>query len=162
VPGSVVRGLARCYLELAQSDRTALLLRDWLVEHADDGLAWLLQAKAALAQGDLLNARRSAETAVQLAPGSAQGHLVHGYACWRQGLREKARHALEQALELDPNDAIAHCLLGQVLSETGRRDEAAGHWIRVLELDPDSTWARRGLDRIGARPPDTAQLASEF
>ena len=151
--GAAVRAAAQCYLELGRPDEAATLMGQWLRDHPEDGPAWLLQARAALARGDLLTARRAAETAARTAPRAAEAHLLHGYVCWRQGRRDQAQASLERALRLQPDDALAHYLAARVLAENGKTDRARQHWDRAVQLDPQCTPARNGPDRFGPAPP---------
>ncbi len=159
--GAAVRGVARCYLHLDKTDLADALLEDWLRGHPEDGASWLLKAKGALARGDLLAARQSADAAISLAPQGTETHLILGYACWRQGDFEHARTALEEALRLDPRDAAVHCLIGQVLADAGRLDEARDHLLESLELDPQSAWARDSLARLDSPASGRHELVSE-
>ncbi|MCH7814285.1 MAG: tetratricopeptide repeat protein, partial [Planctomycetes bacterium] len=68
---------------MGQSAAAAELLREWLTDHADDHVAWLLRARASMAEGDTFGARRCVEAAHRLAPQDPQTSLVHGYVAWK-------------------------------------------------------------------------------
>ncbi len=117
--GAVVRGAARCYLEVNRPAEAAELIRGWLHEHPEDGSAWLLQARAALLAGEELTACRSAEMAVRLAPRVPEAHLLYAFACLRIGRVAQARAALDAALSLSPDDPLARELMAQVQAQPG-------------------------------------------
>ncbi|RMG98712.1 MAG: molecular chaperone DnaJ, partial [Deltaproteobacteria bacterium] len=81
--------------------KTALLiarqLTDRLPNRAD---AWLLRAQVELGANHALEARSSAERAVELAPEDPEAHAVLGHTLLRYGHRERARDAYERAVEL--------------------------------------------------------------
>ena len=81
--------------------KTALIiarqLTDRLPNRAD---AWLLRAQVELGANHALEARSSAERAVELAPDDPEAHAVLGHTLLRYGHRERAKDAYERAVEL--------------------------------------------------------------
>ncbi len=151
VSPTVVRALAKCYLELGYADTADTMLRGWLRDHPADTAAWLLRAKAAVARDDLSLSRRCMRNVRRMAPASPETHLLQGYVCWRQGDLEGALDYLGRSLALVPNDVLTHCLLGQVSAEAGRVEQARRHWRRALQIEPGSRWAKTGLNELDGR-----------
>ena len=149
-PGGAVRALAECFLEIGQTEAAATLLKGWLKRHPDDAIGWLLQARAAVAHGDLAMTRRCADAAWRLAPHDPQTCLAQGYVRWRLGDLPGALASLERSLSLDPISAPAHCLMGQVLADKGKTKDARHHWRRALQIDPRAAWASAGLRKLEA------------
>ena len=90
----------RLWLRLGKP-KTALLitrqLTDRLPNRAD---AWLLRAQVELGANHALEARSSAERAVELDPNAPNAHAVLGHTLLRYGHRERARQAYERAVAL--------------------------------------------------------------
>ncbi len=148
LPGAVVRGLARSYLELGHIEAQGDLLSGWLKEHPNDVAAWLLQARAAMTRKDDALAHRCAAAVRRLAPDSPQASLLCGYLRWRQGDRAEALNLLERSLAMEPDDVLLHCLIGQVLAESNHHERARQHWRRALQIDPQAAWARNALAQL--------------
>lgn len=62
-----------------------------------------VDARLALAQGDLEQARGEIERLLHLQPGNAEVHALHGAVLHEQGHREEARRAFGRAFELHPS-----------------------------------------------------------
>jgi len=151
VPPSVVAALCTSYLETARPEDAKRLLRDEVERHPEHARNWMLLARASMAVGDWMTARRSVDQLRQLAPRSAEAHLLRGFVCWKQDDPTAALEAVKRALELEPDDAYAHCLMGQVLEELGRGGDAAAHYERALRIDPQLAWARELHAASGSR-----------
>jgi tetratricopeptide (TPR) repeat protein len=79
-------------------------------------------------EGDLPQARRLLEQAVQRAPDNALTHRELASALLADGQPELARRFYVRALEIDPTDRLAQGFLGCALARLGRVDEAQ-RWL---------------------------------
>ncbi len=79
-------------------------------------------------EGDLAQARRLLEQAVQRAPENALTHRELASALLADGQPELARRFYVRALELDPTDRLAQGFLGCALARLGRVEEAQ-RWL---------------------------------
>lgn len=70
-------------------------------------------------QGELNEAERWFQRAVQSWPDYVDAHLSLGAVYWRQGRQGEAETAFKRALQIDPNSAKAHQGLGLVLRARG-------------------------------------------
>ncbi len=111
----------------------------------------------------LQRAMRSAETAIELDPGSAEAHLQSAHAtgrysqlfapmkAMREGYPKRVRESIERAVELDPGHFGAHLSLGAWHAEAigkggmmarallgANRKAASAHFERAMALAPDS------------------------
>lgn len=110
----------------------------------------------------LQRAMRSAETAIELDPGSAEAHLQSAHAtgrysqlfppmkAMRGGYPKQVRESIERAVELDPDHFGAHLSLGSWHAEAigkggmmarallgANRKTALAHFERAMALAPD-------------------------
>jgi superkiller protein 3 len=91
------------------------------------------------------SALAEAQTAVDLAPESAEAWAYLARARDWNGQFEEARAAGERAVELDPQNADAQSFLGEVYADLRLYDEALQAAERAVELDPNNAEARRNL-----------------
>jgi len=84
----------------------------------------LSRARAALGRGDLVEARRSATAACDVAPESVDAWFLLGAACHRAAHLDSALGAFEHAARLVPTASAIANARASVLSELGRVGEA--------------------------------------
>ncbi len=87
----------------------------------------------------------TADRAVQLAPGRAEGYSARGWV--RHVLKwdwAGAEEDLRRAVELDPTDSVALHRLGWLLGSLGRTQEAIECIRRAIDLDPlaNGNWSQ--------------------
>jgi ATP-dependent Lon protease len=161
--------------DLREKKRRAIL-------HPEDPEALAALAEALLSAGDVAEARRQAEKALQAHPAHA-ALLRLGVACCRhEGRVTRARELAQAAVAAAPDDAGFRDALAELLDEEGRPDDALverlqadarqpGDERRALELA--AGFARRGLALralhalapLLARPdaqPDAQRLAGQL
>jgi Tfp pilus assembly protein PilF len=80
----------------ARALRIARELTDRVGYHTD---AWTIRARVQLAAGEAMDARVSADRAIELEPGNARAHEIRGHTLLRFGDKKNAREAYEQAVE---------------------------------------------------------------
>jgi tetratricopeptide (TPR) repeat protein len=93
-------------------------------------------------------ARREAESVLEVDPGNASAHVTLGQIAdlydWNLAA---AQEHLRRALERNPNHADAHSALGGVLVRLGQPERAVAEARRAVEIDPLSAPAQ---NRLGA------------
>jgi serine/threonine protein kinase len=90
-------------------------------------------------EDSLGKAEAFATRALDLAPDSAQGHVVLGLtAAWRPGMIKTAVAHFERVLAADPNDQDALKWAGVFYAFVGRTAEAASMGERLIAMDPMS------------------------
>lgn len=148
--------LARCFMELEDSQAARAEFRKIVESDPHYVSGWKGLAEAALETRDLMSARIAAGKCYELAPGDGQYALLYGYVCYRQQDDKEAVSALRVAVRLLRDDPVAHCLLGQCLQRLGRSEEARSCYQRAIAVQPDNPWARQLLDDLSeeaARAP---------
>ncbi len=114
--------------------------------------------RIAAALGDVEEARRRFERALELDPTYPTGSMDLGILLLTQGRTAEARAALEEAVARDPYLAEAWNALGVVHSQRGELAQALAAWHRALEADPrlpDALYnvalaeAKRGRPELG-------------
>lgn len=150
-----------------------------------DTLAKATAAVKFIQRGELPQASRAINEALQLAPGNSQLHFLNAFVYHlqaKQGDTQKNEMAIEgyqQALRIDPANWIAREFLGLAFLDHGRYADAKAQLTEVLMMTPDSQVAINGLmtasyltgdavtaclmaDQLsaGAAPPHPAMLRS--
>ena len=110
-----------------------------------DARAALDAAVAALQQGSLDEAERSARRAVSAAPRSAVAHNLLGVVLDRAGKAEEGYREFSAAIKLDPNFVSALNNLARHLAENGQISEAIIQFERVLKIEPAHVQAHYNL-----------------
>src|SRR6185295_18498808 len=93
----------------------------------------------------IADAQRCHETAIQLMPTLAIGHVNLGDTLLEQGRLNAALGCYQRALDLGPASASLHVSLGFVLHELGRSEEAIRSYMAALEIDPDNVGASSNI-----------------
>lgn len=104
-------------------DKWSAAATSWakVVEGRPDDLNALVRGAAALlqAKGDLHQARKFAQRAVDLAPNDAASRLVLGRVFFAAGLALNAKREIEAVRKLDPSNAMAQQLLKDISLQLG-------------------------------------------
>jgi len=92
------------------------------------------------------SARKMVETAMRLAPNTAEAHEAMGWYYYH-GLRdfERALGEFAKVLEIQPNNALAMASIAWVKRRQGRWDEAIAGLEMVNRLDPRDAWYKYEL-----------------
>ena len=101
-----------------------------------------LHAMKSKQEGDLLEAERLLQRAINLEPQNPDLYFELGNLHIERDRLESARLELGQAVMIAPSHLAAHFNLGLVNRGLGRMSEARDEFRRVLELDPRNTRAR--------------------
>ncbi len=158
---SVVRALARAYVETGQGAKALDVLKPVLAANSDDLIAWTLCARASLLMGDLNLSNEALQRVQGKGPATAEMHVLTAYTALRRGDFARARNEAASALKLDGRLAMAHCVAGEAAEALGEREEAIASYEAALEIDPEFNTARQRIDAIGGReqskPPSTPE-----
>jgi tetratricopeptide (TPR) repeat protein len=130
-----------------------------LVMHLSDPSLWLAKARVLSHLGRMDLAKRAAERAVKLSPGSGKAHVLYGNILLKMKQYDPAIKEARAALEIDPESTAALVLHGLLISFRYQDfREALAQFDRALEVDEDcvEAWTNRGIalrqlgDRDGA------------
>ena len=91
-------------------------------------------AKLHANRGELLEARRRCERALECAPGFAEAHYTLALICVESGTQDEAVGFLRKALYLEPDFALAHYTMANVLERSGRGPDAGRHRRHALRI----------------------------
>ena len=172
----------------AEPSFTAMVGKFMLLPSGQPETETLAKATAAvkfIQRGELPQASRAINEALQLSPGNSQLHFLNAFVYHlqaKQGDSQKNEMAIEgyqQALRIDPANWIAREFLGLAFLDHGRYADAKAQLTEVLMMTPDSQVAINGLmtasyltgdavtaclmaDQLsaGAAPPNPAMLRS--
>lgn len=92
-----------------------------------------------------LEAVRTLERAVKLAPQDHRGHNSLGTAYLINLRLDDAQAEFRRALELNPRDEYANLNMANLLRARGQHEQAADYYQRQLDLKPDDADAHAGL-----------------
>jgi superkiller protein 3 len=117
-------------------------------------------AQAWLRADDPLEARKAAESAVNLDPEMEEARTFLGICDWKTGRIETALAAFRQASQSDPRSALPHAWAAKLLSGMDRREEAISELRDALQLSPAvaswqytlGTWNEEAGNRPAALP----------
>jgi glycosyltransferase involved in cell wall biosynthesis len=104
--------------------------------------------------GDLLNAQRAYEIALQITPDFAVGYYNLGMTLKAMGRWQEAIAAYQKALKLAPNYAACHQNLGVVLYKVGKLAESLESFQKAIALydsqnSQEAERLRQGLRQLG-------------
>jgi tetratricopeptide (TPR) repeat protein len=148
VPSSIWLKLGQCQLALDQSKEAKQSFQRVVAEDPNNVRGWDYLARASLASGELLMARRAATKAVQLNPGHRDTLMLLGYVCYRQRDYSNAVTSFENVIRDDDEEPIALCLLGRSHEGLGNVSQAEKCYQRALRANPNCEWARQLLDKL--------------
>ena len=121
----------------------------------------LLFAVGARGPEVLLEAQRSAETALSLDPNSADAHAAMGVQCARRGDWLRAEDSLRRAVDLNPAEPLAHNSYATwVLGPVGKHKQAIAQSRMAYELAPAAAGAvisLGGFTGIGGQNEESAR-----
>ncbi|XHC26521.1 MAG: tetratricopeptide repeat protein [Phycisphaerales bacterium] len=112
---------------------------------AETASAYLLEAEAAFASGDLLQTERNLALALEADPFDGRLHYNLGVLALRRGEYDAALSGFERAMQLLPQAVEPQLGIAATLLQTGRHSLAADVFQQALELDPSNTIASEGL-----------------
>lgn len=84
----------------------------------------------------LIEARKAAQKAVELAPDYYDSHAAMAYVHLQENDLDRAIARAERVLELNPNDTNGMSDLAEFLGYAGRADEAEELLLKAMRLDP--------------------------
>ena len=122
---------------LVSPDRIIADMDDQISNYPDSGLAWLIKSMALRQKGDMEEAFRAAEKAVQYAPYYAEAYVNLGMIL---ALREKFDQAgkyLSRALQINPDHDEANYNLSIILAVQGKIDEPLEHYSKAVQFNPN-------------------------
>jgi TolB-like protein/Flp pilus assembly protein TadD len=119
-------------------------MQAWAYGSASDGLIYFQAIDHSAAR--LEAARRGAERAMQLAPGSPEAWIARGDFLYRTLDFDGARTALTEALKRQPNNAEALSALAYVERRAGHYEQAVERLQQVVRIDPGNL---RDLSSLG-------------
>lgn len=146
---SVVRSLARAYIETGEGQKAIDVLRRLLAANPDDTLSWSLCARAALMLDNVAAAEEALGRVEAKGSTTAENLVMSAYTALRRGDFTRAQSAASKALKLDGRFATAHCLAGQAAEALGETDAALASYEAVLEIDPESPIAKHRIEALG-------------
>ena len=114
------------------------------VEPAD----WLKSGNALLDKGDLSEAGRCYQNAIDLSPDNVGALVNLGFVKSELKLHKEASLPLERAVSLDPNNSDAWYVLGGIREQDKDLSSAALAFRKVIKLRPDFELAYRDLCRV--------------
>ncbi len=159
---AVIRGVATCYLGLANPRAARSLLDEHVQRNPEDARAWWLLAETSIGLNDAATTRRCLERGRRLAPDLPQWNMLRAYLAWNRGDLSVAGSILESTLSTHPDHAPAHCFLGEIRDQADALQRARAHYEAALRVDPDNPWARARLQRFGSagegKPPEAKTM----
>lgn len=114
----------------------------------DSARAQLLLAEAAMAAGNLAEARLACERARRLQPGLFEPWFALGRICARSGALPNAVLAFTRAVALRPTSVAAHLALADTFVQLDQAAEARRAYAAGLRLDPTCAAAHAALARL--------------
>jgi tetratricopeptide (TPR) repeat protein len=160
VPKTRILYLQGVLLERTGDYQEALKRYDMaLVMHLSDPSIWLAKARALSHLGRLDLAKRAAERAIKLSPGSANAHVVYGNILLKMKSYDPALKEARTAVEIDMESTGALILHGLLLSLKDQDfRQALAQFDRAIGVDETciEAWTNRGIvlrqlgDREGA------------
>ena len=108
----------------------------------------IVEAGAALRQGQLAAATRALEAAVTPAPGRSEAHRLLGIAYWVDEQYDKSIAQLQAAILVAPGDERSRLALADVLVDAGRIADAEQSLAETVQAIPDSGSAHYRLAQL--------------
>ncbi len=121
-----------------------------------------LEAAEYIDRGQLKEAIRVYEKALQSRPESAMLRYNLGNVYFQSGLVDKAITEYERALVIDPQDRDSHINLGVAYYEKGLVEESISEYKKALAIDPDDPEAHYNLGVAYERKGLQAKADREF
>lgn len=125
---------ARAQLNIGETSTAVETARALVRDHPRDVTVTLLLGDALLKAGNLLEAEQAYQTAIQLAPESAEARIkLANLARWRGDL-SRARTMLEEILARDGGNIEAHIVRASLAGESGNLPDARQMLARIQQL----------------------------
>jgi tetratricopeptide (TPR) repeat protein len=106
----------------------------------------LQRAEADFGKGQLEEAFRECQKAIEQNPGSARAYYLLGVIQDRRGAADEARQALQRSVALDPNRVDSRIYLGELYLHLKEFDRAAAEFQSAVKFgDDDSSEGRFGF-----------------
>ena len=102
------------------------------------------------------------ETAIRLAPKSAQAHYGYGAAPGTTRTARRSNREISTDLQLDPAHVDAHIDLGSLLLEKDELTEAGEHFEKASELNPKLAQPHNYLGKVLMRKGNVSQAIAQF
>ena len=115
-----------------------------------------------LQMGQVDEAIRHCQKALEIQPNVAEAHNNLGNALRQKGQVDEAIHQYRKALEIRPDLAVAWCNLGSILLQRGQVDEAIFHFQKAVEIRPDFVSAHNDLGTVLMRKGRVDEAISHF
>ena len=128
--------------------RALAILRQEIALSPNDPRARMVEIRLLLTLSRYDEALRSAETAVEAFPNSADMLYMRGVTHMGLERPEDAEQDLRRAVELKPDHVAAVNDLAVVLTTQGKKDEAKKLLEQLLQANPDNTMAFKNLERL--------------
>jgi len=122
---------------LVSPDRIIADIDDQISNYPDSGLAWLIKSMALRQRGDMEEAFRAAEKAVQYAPNYAEVYVNLGMMLARREKFDQAGKYLSRALQINPDHDEANYNLSIILAVQGKIDEPLEHYSKAVQFNPN-------------------------
>ncbi|MBF0454445.1 MAG: tetratricopeptide repeat protein [Magnetococcales bacterium] len=119
-------------------------------DHGNQTAALISQGITHHQEGELAQARRCYESALQLAPNNPQLIYLRGILASQLKEHQLAVDLLSQTVRHNPNDATLHDSLATALWEQGNQSAAQKRYRKALELNPSlvETWYNLGCVQL--------------
>ena len=99
----------------------------------------ILEAKASIGQGNLINAIVTLTKAIALNPDYSDAYLLRSQTLLRMGDRKSAREDMEKLISTYPQNEDVLMLKARIEHAEGKGDEAIETYTQVIALNPFST-----------------------
>ncbi|MEN8259734.1 MAG: TonB-dependent receptor [Pseudomonadota bacterium] len=149
-------------LSLGRVDEGEPLLTRLAEREPVKGEAVALQAIIALARNDLKTARRLADQAVSLEPGSPVPWTARSYVQQAQFRLEDALKSAREAAGRDPGNALAQTRLAELYASLGRRSDSRKAAEKAIALSPRSPRAHAVLGYVQLMAMDAKEAERSF
>jgi tetratricopeptide (TPR) repeat protein len=130
-----------------QLNEAEALVAQGLDSYTDSAPLLLLLGVISERRGDLENADKSYQQALDEDPSLAQAHKNLGDVAYRRAAHEEALQHYLRAADLEPalgDDVFAR--IGNIYYKTRNLTAAVEHWKRALRLNPDNAIVRNNLE----------------
>jgi tetratricopeptide (TPR) repeat protein len=118
-------------------DESAALAEQIVDQYPDSEWAWILLARAQIAQRRLNQAEISLSKALEINPESLDAQFRMGVIYTLRGLPSQASEYFTDVIAVKPDHPVAHYNLGMCYERSGDPEAAAKHYRKAIEYQPD-------------------------